>query len=188
MIEELPLLVNDGLGHAQDGVEALLDVLDQPARLLQLPAQAAALCAGSGHTGVQALMRRRGIASWFRLTVHWPRSFAHDDVGHPRSASRRWRRAAGVGSRLQIRAWASRRPRRQPGELADTGESCARPAVRGGWSRSESQVGRGARRARPGAAGPDIPDAARADPGRLEALHVAQGDGEVVEIDLGVPR
>ena len=36
VFEELALAVDDGLGDALDGFEALLDVLDQPARLLQL--------------------------------------------------------------------------------------------------------------------------------------------------------
>src|SRR5258705_3718789 len=36
VLEEVPLPVDDGLRHAQDGLEPLLDVLDQPARLLQL--------------------------------------------------------------------------------------------------------------------------------------------------------
>jgi hypothetical protein len=33
--EEALLALDDGLADAQDGVEALLDVLDEPARLLQ---------------------------------------------------------------------------------------------------------------------------------------------------------
>ena len=35
MHEEVLLPLDDGVGHAQDGVEALLDVLDEPACLLQ---------------------------------------------------------------------------------------------------------------------------------------------------------
>src|SRR5689334_532877 len=36
VLEEVPLAVDDGLRHAQDGLEALLDVLDQPASFLKL--------------------------------------------------------------------------------------------------------------------------------------------------------
>ena len=63
MIEELSLLVNDGLGDAQDGVEALLDVLDQPACLLQLTAQAAALCA-------VLLQQAEDIPTGPNMTIH----------------------------------------------------------------------------------------------------------------------
>ena len=36
VLEELALAVDNGLRDAMDGVEALLDVLDQPARFLHL--------------------------------------------------------------------------------------------------------------------------------------------------------
>src|SRR5215212_7306894 len=42
VLEKMALAVDDRLRHAQDGVEALLHVLDQPARLLQLGRDAGA--------------------------------------------------------------------------------------------------------------------------------------------------
>src|SRR6185295_849677 len=48
VLEEVALAVDDRLRYAQDGVEALLHVLDQPARLLQLRRHAAAAAARGG--------------------------------------------------------------------------------------------------------------------------------------------
>jgi hypothetical protein len=45
--EEALLPLDDGLADAQDGVEALLDVLDEPARLLQPRGSPAALDAAA---------------------------------------------------------------------------------------------------------------------------------------------
>src|SRR5574340_1335406 len=45
VFEEMLLALDDGLGNPQDGVEALLDVLDQPARFLQLAAHLLAAAA-----------------------------------------------------------------------------------------------------------------------------------------------
>jgi len=82
MIEELSLLVNDGLGDAQDGVEALLDVADQPARFLQLAAEPARLSAVLlQQAGVQAVdaQARHGVL----VQAHRPAAaqLAHDHVG-----------------------------------------------------------------------------------------------------------
>ena len=68
VLEEVPLAVDDRLRHAQDRLEALLHVLDEPARLLQLLARAlAAVCArAGGMSAYRRLMRRRGIASGLR--------------------------------------------------------------------------------------------------------------------------
>jgi hypothetical protein len=41
MDEEVLLPLHDGIGDTQDGVKALLDVLDEPARLLQAAAASA---------------------------------------------------------------------------------------------------------------------------------------------------
>src|SRR2546430_14616086 len=52
----MALLVDDRLRYAQDGVEALLHVLDQPARLLQLRGDGGAASARSRRElGVQAV-------------------------------------------------------------------------------------------------------------------------------------
>ena len=41
MFEKLALALDDGLRHTMNGIETLLDILDQPARLLQLATQIA---------------------------------------------------------------------------------------------------------------------------------------------------
>src|SRR6202007_2608699 len=56
VLEEMALLVDDRLRYAQNGVEALLHVLDQPARLLQLRGDAGAAVARTRRAlGVQAV-------------------------------------------------------------------------------------------------------------------------------------
>src|SRR2546427_10897790 len=58
VLEEMALLLDDRLRYAQDGVEALLHVLDQPARLLQLGGDGGAAVARSRRElGVQAVDR-----------------------------------------------------------------------------------------------------------------------------------
>ncbi len=64
----MPLPVDDRLRHAQYGIEPLLHVLDQPARLLQLGGERLAAAAAAGELGVQAVDASLGIASAFRLT------------------------------------------------------------------------------------------------------------------------
>src|SRR3989454_409150 len=53
VLEEMALLLDDRLRYAQDGVEALLHVLDQPARLLQL--------GGDGGAAVACSRRELGV-------------------------------------------------------------------------------------------------------------------------------
>src|SRR6185312_3600396 len=50
---EMALSLDDRLGHPQDGFEALLHVLDEPARLLQLRRKRAAATRAGGDLGVQ---------------------------------------------------------------------------------------------------------------------------------------
>ena len=76
VLEEMALAVDDRLRHAQDGVEALLHVLDQPARLLQLRARCRLpLRAAAASSAYRRLMRRRGMASGLRLAFHTLRLF-----------------------------------------------------------------------------------------------------------------
>ena len=99
VLEEVLLPVDDRLRDAQDGVEALLHVLDQPARLLQLPGEvlAAVLARGLQDVGVHLVdaqprhrvaVERRGPA---------PAGLAHDHVGDHVAHVARAERAPGLG-------------------------------------------------------------------------------------------
>src|SRR5215213_3729 len=83
VLEEVTLPVDDGLRHAQDGLEALLHIFDQPARLLQLRGDARARAAArpGGDFGVQAVdaQPRHGVG----VEVGTPHvlALAHHHVG-----------------------------------------------------------------------------------------------------------
>ena len=83
MLEEMPLPVDDGLGHAQDGLETLLDVLDQPARLLQLRGHLAARTAiVLQDVGIHAVDAELGDRIRVQGGDPYILDLAHDDVGH----------------------------------------------------------------------------------------------------------
>src|SRR5512145_508232 len=81
VLEEVALAVDNRLRHTQDGVEALLHVLDQPARLLQLRGDAGAAARRGGELGVKPIdaQARHGVGVQARAphVAH----LLYDDVG-----------------------------------------------------------------------------------------------------------
>ena len=90
MHKEVLLPLHDGFGHPQDGVEALLNVLDEPARLLQALLQRGMSFAAfvtAQHAGVDVMYTQLGHDFGIELhrKVHPARAGshrAHDDIGH----------------------------------------------------------------------------------------------------------
>lgn len=62
VFEELTLTIDNGLRHTMDGLEALLNVLDQPARLLQLGGQVTVASSLLGkNLGVKTIDAQTGV-------------------------------------------------------------------------------------------------------------------------------
>src|SRR3954469_10209423 len=191
VLEEVALAVDDGLRHAQDRLEALLHVLDQPARLLQLrgDARPGTAARAGGDLRVQAVdpQARHGVG----VEVGAPHvlALAHHHVGNHIARLDACER--GAGTRVERLDQALRRAQRflvgaggalQPRVIA-TGEELEvllgdleREHVRGGiiafarhaQLQAEAFAGR-----------------AGADAGGLEGLQMAQRDGEFFGLELG---
>ena len=118
VLEEIALPVDDRLRHAQDGVEALLHVLDQPARFLQLRGErvAAAAARPRGELGVQAVDAQPRHRLLVEARAPDALDLAHHHVGHhvarldPGEGGARLR-IAGRGSAAARRAALRRRRR-----------------------------------------------------------------------------
>ena len=194
MLEEMPLPVDDRLGHAQDRVEALLHVLDQPFRLLQLAGELlqAGVAVAVQDVGVHAVdaQLRHGV----RVERRDPQALdlAHHHVGQRYSASRRRKSSRpGRGLRLVIRLLHRRAARRRRSAAAFFSLKIV--------ARGESiQVLRHDLRALPcdkacppaalPVAAPGIRSGMRAPtPGRVQALQVLERDRQIFRARSPVP-
>ena len=98
IIEKLPLSFHYRLCHAKYGVKTLLDILDEPACLLQLTGKPASALLRK-NAGVQA------VDAQFRVSIVIDRDcplaayFANDDIGG--DVTRIKRRVLGAGPRVQ---------------------------------------------------------------------------------------
>ena len=187
VLEEMALLVDDRLRYAQDGVEALLHVLDQPARFLQLGGDGGAAGARSRRElGVQAVdaQARHGV----RIEARAPDAaqLAHDDVGNhvarlhlgvggaragierlDQALRRAQRLLARAGDALEARVIAARK---QPQMFFHDVEREAARRLIG----HDAQLQREA-----------LPGGARAHAGGLQVLQVPERDAELFEIGFG---
>ena len=99
MLEKMALAVNDCLGHAQDGVEALLYIFDQPSGLLQLARQLlmAGVAVALQNVSVKAIdaEARHSI----RIERRQPNALRllNDDVGNDVAGIARRKAGAGPG-------------------------------------------------------------------------------------------
>ena len=187
VLEEMPLAVDDRLRNAQDGIEALLHVLDEPARLLQLRRKRSGAARAGRDLGIQAVdpqaRHRLGVEARAPHVAH----FAHHHVGD--HIARLDPGEGGARTRVEAEDQALRRTQ---GLVVRAGE-CLQPRVvaRG----EELQVRRhdlerklalcavvvGAQLEREA-----LTRRARADARGLEVLQVLQGDRQLAHERLGI--
>ena len=188
MVEELALAVDDGLRDAQDGVEALLHVLDQPARLLQLAGETGAALTRED-VGVQAVDAQARVGVGIDVDSPLPAHLAYHHVGRDIACVER--AVLGAGPRVEAADQGLRGAQRvviAAGVLLELGEIAP-----GQEFQMLAHDGQGQVAGRVGGQGVELQGeaflrVARADAGRVEVLQTAQGDLQLLEVDLELVR
>src|SRR5205807_4828115 len=188
VLEEMALLVDDRLRYAQDGVEALLHVLDQPARLLQMRGDGGAASARScRELGVQAVDAQARHGVWIEARTPDAALLAHDDVGN--HVARLHLGVGGARARIERLDQALRRAQRLlagAGDVLEARVIAARQQLQMFFHDVERQaprrlIGQDAQLQRQA-----LPGGARAHAGGLQVLQVPEREAVLFEIGFGL--
>ena len=186
MLEELALAVDNGLRDAMDGIEALLDVLDQPTSLLQLGGHVAVAAPLLGENlGIQTVDAQTGIG--VRVDVgrplalelfhnHVRRDVACLDLSIASSRTRVQAGDQGLGG-LQILVVIA-------GDSTQLGEIAGRQQFKVFLDDDQRHVAIVLVRQGLQLQAQAFLQIARTDSGRVEVLDVTQRDFELFELDL----